>query len=374
MNITPATPPYDYQQHHTREERLPSIKHMFESIDQQQSSVHGSAAPIFTSQPPSPPDLLYDLEEADENSLRTPSISSSPRQELFLNTDHDLIYNKNRSADSHGFVRPIILPPPHTTNRRKSVPHRSPSIDVYQASAYDRSVVFQLNSHLHKHNMEYFSTIKNNYTPANQSCPDCGDTCDFKCTSKVICGQSLLSALRKKVADARSLNQQSIEIVKYIPRRNNKRVRTASIIEIPRQHHQQQQQQQRRDSCISHNSSTFESSLARGTITTQAPTLVVSQPHRRPWVEETHVQQDQKEEQQDRDYEDQHQVKRVKKSSPRRQYSSGRPSKVKGPCQACHEASDGCMRKAFNWPFPASQIFNDKGTPFVYLCNKCGLR
>ncbi|ORZ18143.1 hypothetical protein BCR42DRAFT_413240 [Absidia repens] len=57
-----------------------------------------------------------------------------------------------------------------------------------------------------------------------------------------------------------------------------------------------------------------------------------------------------------------------------RHTSSGRPSRVKGPCQACHETSDGCMRKAFDWPFPASQIFNDKGKPFVYLCNKCGLR
>ncbi|KAI7894605.1 uncharacterized protein EV154DRAFT_498301 [Mucor mucedo] len=54
--------------------------------------------------------------------------------------------------------------------------------------------------------------------------------------------------------------------------------------------------------------------------------------------------------------------------------TSGRPSRVKGPCQACHETSDGCMRKAFHWPFPTSTIFNDKGKPFVYLCNKCGLR
>lgn len=54
--------------------------------------------------------------------------------------------------------------------------------------------------------------------------------------------------------------------------------------------------------------------------------------------------------------------------------TSGRPSRVKGPCQACQETSDGCMRKAFNWPFPTSTIFNDKGKPFVYLCNKCGLR
>lgn len=62
---------------------------------------------------------------------------------------------------------------------------------------------------------------------------------------------------------------------------------------------------------------------------------------------------------------------KVRKNS---QATSGRPSRVKGPCQACHETSDGCMRKAFNWPFPTSTIFNDKGKPFVYLCNKCGLR
>jgi hypothetical protein len=54
--------------------------------------------------------------------------------------------------------------------------------------------------------------------------------------------------------------------------------------------------------------------------------------------------------------------------------SSGRPSRVKGPCQACQETSDGCMRKAFNWPFPTGSQYNDKGKPFVYLCNKCGLR
>lgn len=52
----------------------------------------------------------------------------------------------------------------------------------------------------------------------------------------------------------------------------------------------------------------------------------------------------------------------------------GRPSKSKGPCQACHEASDGCMRKAYHWPFPTQHVFYDKGRPYVYLCNKCGLR
>ncbi|KAI9280065.1 hypothetical protein BY458DRAFT_553480 [Sporodiniella umbellata] len=61
-------------------------------------------------------------------------------------------------------------------------------------------------------------------------------------------------------------------------------------------------------------------------------------------------------------------------AAPRKYPQSGRPSRIKGPCQACHEKSDGCMRKAFNWPFPTDTEFNDKGKPFVYLCNKCGLR
>ncbi|CAO3680997.1 unnamed protein product [Rhizopus microsporus] len=54
--------------------------------------------------------------------------------------------------------------------------------------------------------------------------------------------------------------------------------------------------------------------------------------------------------------------------------SSGRPCRIKGPCQACQETVDGCMRKAFDWPFETSQTFFDKGKPYVYLCNKCGLR
>jgi hypothetical protein len=54
--------------------------------------------------------------------------------------------------------------------------------------------------------------------------------------------------------------------------------------------------------------------------------------------------------------------------------NSGRPTRVKGPCQACQETSDGCMRKAFHWPFQTNNSYNDKGKPFVYLCNKCGLR
>ncbi|KAJ8662937.1 hypothetical protein O0I10_001113 [Lichtheimia ornata] len=52
----------------------------------------------------------------------------------------------------------------------------------------------------------------------------------------------------------------------------------------------------------------------------------------------------------------------------------GRPCRAKAPCQACREPADSCMRKAYNWPFPTSDLHFDKGRPYVYLCNKCGLR
>jgi hypothetical protein len=205
------------------------------------------------SQPTSPPDLLND---SDEDSLSTPSLLSSPK------------------------------PTYHTFNRRKSVPHKSPSVvqDALQASLFDKSVVFQLDP--------------------------------YHDTSKIISGQSLLSALRKKVAHARR------KPAMMFPQRK----RAVSMIEIP--------------------------SIRRASVDTESDEA-------QQWNDPMEVEEDQ--------------VKRAKKPS-RRQSSSGRPSRIKGPCQACQEASDGCMRKAFQWPFPSSQIFNDKGKPFVYLCNKCGLR
>lgn len=54
--------------------------------------------------------------------------------------------------------------------------------------------------------------------------------------------------------------------------------------------------------------------------------------------------------------------------------SSPKAAKPKGPCQACQEHSEGCMRKAFGWPLLDEKVYYDKGKPFVYLCNKCGLR
>lgn len=252
-------------------------------------------------QPLSPPDLLHDSEEDDEDSLCTPSLSLSPKQGY---KDQDLLSSHNINKRNEPNM-----------GRRKSVPHKSPAAiqDTLQASLFDKSIVFQLDAS----------------TPLSD---------DLKCTSKIICGQSLLTSLRKRVAHARS--QHVEEPVIRVPRR--KRMRTASIIEIPRSQH--------RRTSSSSDQSDYSSS----------PIIVA--PKARKWA--------------DHPYQDQ--PKPSTTTHVRRQSnngtSSGRPSRVKGPCQACQEPADGCMRKAFNWPFPTNQTFNDKGKPFVYLCNKCGLR
>lgn len=234
-------------------------------------------------QPLSPPDLLHDSEEDDEDSLCTPSLSLSPKQGY---KDQDLL-SRNHN------------------NRRKSVPHKSPAAiqDPLQASIFDKSIVFQLDASL-----ELFSD-------------------DIKCTSKIICGQSLLSSLHRRVTHARE------------PLIVTRRKRTASIIEIPRS-------QYRRTGSLS---SSDHSDYSPVIVAPKARKWDSFQPYHKPTLEQKTI---------------------------RRQpnQGTGRPSRVKGPCQACQEPADGCMRKAFNWPFPTTQTFNDKGKSFVYLCNKCGLR
>jgi hypothetical protein len=250
----------------------------------------------------SPPDLLQDDDEDDEESLSTP-YSLSPRQQPNS-------YFINHRAECR---------------RRKPVPHRSPALtnDAFKASLLDKSVVFQLDVH----SQAPFSHS------TNDACSDCSESnnpCDLKCTSKVICGQSLLSALRKRIVDARSFQRPVRQII-----HSRKRARAASFIEIPKP-----------PTRYRHTSS--EPLLVQ-------PDFIKDWTLPKPIVPAV-------------------QEKKIVARYTSSYATSGRPSRIKGPCQACQEASDGCMRKAFNWPFPASQVFNDKGKPFVYLCNKCGLR
>ncbi|KAI9015258.1 hypothetical protein CLU79DRAFT_805537 [Phycomyces nitens] len=240
--LSPATPPYDYD----KSPLSPDIN--------------------------SPPELLHDSED-DEDNLLSP-FAQSPFYNLL-----------DRQSDSQS--RPL--------SRRKSVPHRSPSI----AHTYSptKGIIFQFNSY-------------NN------------DSIDlqFNSTPRLVGGESILSALRKKVVLARRQLHHS-----------HKRTRTPTRIQIP---------------------------IKRSSVP-KSPTPEIPLIDKAPFVEATLAQPNQL---------------LVNNNYRPQSGLSGRPTRVKGPCQACHEASDGCMRKAFSWPFPSNAVFKDKGRSFVYLCNKCGLR
>ncbi|CAO3629430.1 unnamed protein product [Mucor hiemalis] len=329
MQLSPLTTSYEHET--TQPPRhLPSFKHLFESliVDNDSSMINKSSSYEQLSPP-----QLYDETEDDSDS--SPSRSLSPKQsfhdlDIFLHHRPINDNNSNRSL-SDSYIKSL----PSSINRRKSVPYKSPS------SSTDNSVVFQVLNH--PTGAEYYQDYRN--------------ACDQPST-KIICGQSLLSKLRKRVEHARNLIH--LPPSRSAPRLKNRTTpqwRSHSIIEIPHP---------------------------------------IAQHHVRPWVDEEEEQIKQIEKftcqplqnQQNRkrpspppQQHDESDVKRIKKSvnetaTYHRAPASvaGRPSRVKGPCQACNEASDGCMRKAFNWPFPANRVFNDKGKPFVYLCNKCGLR
>lgn len=334
MQLSPLTNSYEHETT-SPQQHLPSFKHLFESliVDNDSPMINKSNGYDQLSPP-----QLYDDTEDDSDS--SPSRSLSPKQSYH---DYDIFShhravnnntNTNRSL-SDSYIKSL----PSSMNRRKSVPYKSPS------SSTDNSVVFQLLNHTSTNSAaEYYQDYKN--------------ACDQPST-KIICGQSLLSKLRKRVEHARNLIHLPPPS-RSAPRLKNRTApqwRSHSIIEIP--HHP------------------------------------IAQYHSRPWVDEEEEKAEQIEKftcqppqnQQTRkrpsqqQHNDESSAKRTKKSvneSTTYHHSppavAGRPSRVKGPCQACNEASDGCMRKAFNWPFPANQVFNDKGKPFVYLCNKCGLR
>ena len=230
-----------------------------------------------TDRPASPPDLLH--EEVDLDFLSTPPLTLSPK----------------RQCQDDSFKQ-----------RTKSVPRKSPSAVL---SIMDKSVVYQLN-------------VARPFNCANI----------FKTTPKIICGQSLLATLRKRVAHARQLVGHSMM--------KNKRRSMSRTIILPKRH-------LRNYSDVSDDSS----------VANDVQTSVSQQQH--------HSDEEN----------DPTSVKIIKKPTNRSSSSiHGRPSRVKGPCQACNETSDACMRKAFHWPLSSNQMYNDKDKPFVYLCNKCGLR
>lgn len=333
--------------HHTRQESRSSAFHSVASI-------------------PSPPELLHD---SDEETMS----SSSPSE-----------HSSALSAKPAYFL---------ASHKRKSIPHRSPAAvrDAFQASAVDKSVVFQLDVR----SQPFFLKPPRHEQQQQQ-------TSEIACTSRVICGESLLTALRTRVAEARTTHHHR----RHQTFKQQRSARKTTHIELRRHHHHHQHQptyqhQNDRYENISPPTSpmsspqqlphhtmstshtpimTTESSLAQPSspiasyspqLSPEIAALVAPAPPSLPSLPSPQAKTEKQMHQQ------QHQQQQ---SIPQQQTtvvhhtSSGRPSRVKGPCQACQESSDGCMRKAFNWPFPTSSIYNDKGRPFVYLCNKCGLR
>ncbi|KAI8066628.1 hypothetical protein BC940DRAFT_301911 [Gongronella butleri] len=316
----------------------------------------------------SPPDLLHDSEEDDGDSL-----STSPP----LHHQHDF------DLAAH--------------HRRKSVPHKSPSAihDAFQASAIDKSVVFQWDAsafhppypvhpahHLvspDAHHQQRFSQQhaqqqqqQHQHSPPPSMSDD--DLFDDEMRqlpplkSKVICGESLISALRHRVAKARQIDPLPLKKRHiHTPRRQL----TATCISLPPLHQQNSHspritkkkmaisvpQHQQQVSQPQHLSSPPSSASSSPQFSASLPSTSPSPP----------AMPRAKQQQQPR-------ARKTNANGQVRHGSSGRPCRVKGPCQACRETSDGCMRKAFDWPFPSNQQQSDKGKLFVYLCNKCGLR
>jgi hypothetical protein len=270
--------------------------------------------------------LLYDMIKPANDFDPTTTFDQNSPPELLHDSEED-------DGDSLSSAQHDFFPHHHHTDhnnsssssnnnnerqRRKSIPHRSPSM------------------------------IPEVYLPNNQG--TLGTSFVFQWDSSKVnhSGGSLLSALRYKVALARQ-QQHSIKKKRAIHR--PRRQLTATCIALPTHHDHQYSITQRR---VSVPKAVVPSSIPSLSPPPRSPPAMPSPPRAIATHSDNKTSQT--------------------TATPVRHTSSGRPSRVKGPCQACNETSDGCMRKAFDWPFPASQIFNDKGRPFVYLCNKCGLR
>lgn len=375
MNISPlnapATPPYDYHNHTSMDnnndnnknysdiffDRQPSPDHHHietSSITSDNETIvsnHSAFRRVSSISMPSPPELLIDTSEDDEEEETASYTSSSTAS---FNNMH---YKSN--------------------NNRKSVPHRSPSNMIDH-----KSVIFQ---------------IEANRTP--KILGGGGNS-----------GRSLLWSLRQRVSMAR--RQQRNHKNRLSAPRPERRVR-AMRIQIPRptqqQHHQRQQQQSPTPNTIyddfvspasnhhpyqhftqhannephyhhRHEPVTIIHNSIETTATATIQPMAIVEPTSSSWQNVKKPNTGSAATNGGKQAIDRKKTSaNVAAATPRKNCgthhaSSGRPSRVKGPCQACHETSDGCMRKAFNWPFPTSTIFNDKGKAFVYLCNKCGLR
>jgi hypothetical protein len=169
-----------------------------------------------------------------------------------------------------------------------------------------------------------------------------------RCRTKVISGESLLMALKRRVTAARQINHSS-------KRMHQSQQIPATRIWLPK----------------------TASPIIHKKYPARRLEYSVTQPHRRQPSQESMNLEVYDEERDDRSSSEK------SDSGPRERQPTGqfkphaaspKSAKPKGPCQACQEHSEGCMRKAFDWPLTDGKVYYDKGRAFVYLCNKCGLR
>lgn len=329
MNISalnaPATPPYDYQNHNS-------------TINNTANDNKNTYSDIFFDRQPSPDH--HSTTTSSDNEMnhsafrRVSSMSMPSPPELLIDTSED-----DEEEETASYTSLYHMHPKNNYSNRKSVPHRSPSNLLDH-----KSVVFQI---------------------------------EKNCTPKIL-GGGILWSLRQRVSKARRQQQQQQNKNRLSAPHPERRVRPMRI-QIPRPQWSNASPTTSMTTSVSRdqNDAFYENLVSPLPVVSSLPqptpslvnniTAVAEQPTSS-WQNVKKISTAKQP------------VERKKTTAAPRKHStthhatSGRPSRVKGPCQACHETSDGCMRKAFNWPFPTSTIFNDKGKPFVYLCNKCGLR
>ncbi|CAM0140834.1 hypothetical protein VKS41_008112 [Umbelopsis sp. WA50703] len=299
-------------------------------------------SPYFSSPHHSLPLPLMMQKESAIRSNAKPVGSFEDSYQTILIQNGSAISRQNHLSVHHHRTKLSTSPEDSPNSRRKSVPHRSPAAihDALQATALDKSIVFQLNVPTDIAKQDLFDHYEN-----------------IDCKPQVICGESLLTALRTKVTSARHERRSK----QSSPRQRTPLV--AHKIHIPRS----PKINKRRKSPEAVSPSELAKAFTDMSVYT-------SHEHERS-AHRRHVdyrsQLEEYEEDQDEVMSDR--VDAASTSDSDKHTASPR-SKSKGPCQACQEISDGCMRKGFNWPFESSLIYHDKGKPFVYLCNKCGLR
>ncbi|KAI8990136.1 hypothetical protein BDB01DRAFT_780136 [Pilobolus umbonatus] len=334
MNISalnaPATPPYDYHNH-----PLLADKHQ-----NMHTSYNSAFRPVSLVSIPSPPEIILYSEDDEEDQ---PKLVRN--QHNLVRNQHNLVRNQPNSVRNQpNSVRnqPNSVSnqpnPVRKSTRRKTTPHRSPSYPLDT-----KSIVFQL------------ELDNNNHM-----------------NTKVILGRtesSLLWSVRKRVSLARNKNR----LLAPLSQRSVRALR----IQIPRPQFSTKDTYYDPVSPITSSSSYADISDVTSPMLTNA---IITNDRHNPIPQSSQIKYMKlnkvalNEIEEFIDIPSSNDKKKTSRRSHSTHTSSGRPSRVKGPCQACNETSDGCMRKAFNWPFPTSTLFNDKGKPFVYLCNKCGLR